>query len=135
MRESLLLVIDAAINLVLGILLVTFPESVVNFLGVPVPESHFYASLLGAVFIGIGIALLVERFRDTLGFSGLGLGGAICINLCGSVALMLWLVSGQLDIPVRGYVFLGLLALMVFGIGLVEIMAYALGGKENQPKG
>jgi hypothetical protein len=90
--------------------------------------------LLGAVFIGIGIALLIERFRDTLGFAGLGLGGAICINLCGSVALMLWLVSGQLDIPIRGYVFLGLLSLMVFVIGLVEIVAYVLYGRKKQPK-
>lgn len=99
MRESLLLVADAAINLVLGALLVIFPEDLVNFLGVPVPESRFYTSLLGAVLIGIGIALLMECFRGAFSFTGLGLGGAICINLCGSFAVIIWLVSGQLDVP------------------------------------
>ena len=134
MRESLLLVIDGAINLALGILLVIFPESVVKFLGVPIPDSRFYASLLGAVLFGIGIALVLELFKDTLGFTGLGLGGAICINLCGAIALIMWLVSGQLAIPQRGYVFLWLLALTVLGIGLIEIGSYSIGRKGASPK-
>lgn len=134
MRKTSLLVIDAAINLVLGILLVIFPESVVTFLGVPIPDSRFYASLLGAVLFGIGIALLLERFKGSPGFTGLGLEGAICINLCGAIVLIVWLVSGQLAIPVRGYVFLWLLALVVAAIGLFEIFAYESSRKAGRPE-
>lgn len=65
----LLLFIDAVINLVLGCLLVTFPGSVVSALGVPGAESAFYPSILGAVLLGIGIALLIEIVKGR----GLGL--------------------------------------------------------------
>ena len=106
----------------------------VKFLGVPVPDSRFYSSLLGAVLFGIGTALLIERFKNRQGFTGLGLGGAICINLCGAIALIVWLVSGQLAIPVRGHVFLWLLALVVFGIGLIELIAYAASRKTGHPE-
>jgi hypothetical protein len=89
-------------------------------LGIPVPEVGFYASILGAVLTGIGLALLLERYRGRLAATGLGLGGAIAINLCGGGALAIWLLGGKLALPARGYVFLGLVAVVVLGISLVE---------------
>lgn len=58
-------------------------------LGMPVAAKPFYASIFGGVLFGIGIALLMERSRETTGLSGLGLGGAIAINLCGGFVLAL----------------------------------------------
>ena len=46
-----LLLTDAIINLVLGILLVFYPDRLVRALGLPVLESAFYASVLGGVLL------------------------------------------------------------------------------------
>jgi len=114
MTESRLLTFDAAVNLALGLLLIFFPSDIVNWLGVSVPNTTFYANILGAVLFGIGIALLMERFRP-LHMRGLGLDGAIAINIWGAGALALWLVFGDLNIPTRGYLFLGGVTVLVLG--------------------
>ena len=59
MKSATILTLDAAINLALGLLLIVFPRSVMAFLGVPIPESAFYTSILGSVLTGIGLALLL----------------------------------------------------------------------------
>jgi hypothetical protein len=121
MRPSKLLLVDAAINLILGVLLVTFPRSVVDLLGVPHSDATFYPSILGAVLIGISVALVIEYLHKPTGPAGLGLHGAIAINLCGALFLAGWLFSGSLDIPFRGQVFLwGLTAVLVV-ISLLEL--------------
>ena len=120
--EKTLLLIDAAVNLVLGLLLLLFPAGVVELLGLPATSTYFYPSILGAVIFGIGIALLLERRSDINHRRGLGLAGAIAINLCGSGALVVWLLIDPFDLPLRGYVVLWSLALVVFGIGLAEIL-------------
>ena len=106
MRSSRLLLVDALINFALGGLLVMFPKSVVDLLGVPPAEVKFYPTILGAVLLGIALALLMEHFRGPSGTAGLGLNGAISINLCGALVLVGWLLSGKLVIPLRGQVFL-----------------------------
>ena len=63
-----LLRIDAAINFLLGILLlisIPFPVQLSELLGVPTIEHGFYSSILGGVLIGIGISLLIESNRQT----------------------------------------------------------------------
>ena len=121
MRSSVLLTIDAAINLVLGILLILFPKGLVILLGVPESESPFSPAILGAVLFGIGIALLIERFR---GSGGLGLLGAVSINLCGGIVLAGWLLFGNLDLPLRGLVFLWVLAIILVSISAFELWAH-----------
>ena len=49
-----LLIIDALVNLLLGVLLLLFPWGVAALLGVPAPESNFYPSLLGRFLWGSG---------------------------------------------------------------------------------
>ena len=120
MERSKVLIVDSAINLVLGILLIAFPPAVVQVLGVPMVEQAFYPSILGAVLFGIGIALLIDYFRGPEGIVGLGLGGAISINLCAGLALAVWLVKGTLAIPIRGQVFLWSLVVMLVSISCVE---------------
>jgi hypothetical protein len=122
MSSSVLLTIDAAINLILGVLLIIFPKNLVSVLGIPNSDSAFYPGILGAVLFGIGIALLIERFR---GSEGLGLLGAISINLSGGGILAFWLLSGRLMLPLRGLVFLWTLVLILVGISVFELLAQA----------
>lgn len=75
MPKSKILLIDALINFVLGVLLVTFPRSVVDVLGVPSIDTAFYPSILGGVLVGIAVALIVEYRRKRPGPVGLGLAG------------------------------------------------------------
>lgn len=114
--RSKILLLDAFVNVVLGLLLATFPNSVVRFLGVPATDTKFYPSILGAVLLGIGVALFIEFYRKPSQPPGLGLSGAIAINLCGAIFLAGWLMTGTLDLPLRGQVFL-----WTVGIGLAAI--------------
>jgi uncharacterized membrane protein len=122
MREELVLTIDGAVNLALGVVLVIFPKGFARLVGVPIPSSSFYASILGGVLIGIGLALLLQRFWGRSHVTGLGIEGAIAINFCGAGILMAWLIAGGLSIPTRGYLFLWAVALLVLGIGFAEIV-------------
>ena len=131
MKNSKVLIVDALINLLLGILLLIFTDKIVAFLGVPGAVSHFYPNILGAVLLGIGIALLLEYFRKPQGLVGLGLGGAITINLCGGIVLALWLLFGELRIPFHGYVFLWLLVFILVIISGVELLIHL----KNEVKG
>jgi hypothetical protein len=122
-RERALLTIDAAVNLGLGALLVVFPRPLVEYLGLPMPDTAFYPSILGAVLVGIGIALLVARHDGRTPSSGLGLVGAVTINLCGGVVLAVWLIAGHLELPIRGMVFLWLLVVLLVGLSSFELHA------------
>lgn len=121
---SVLLVIDAAINFLLGLLLLGFSRPLTDLLGVPYTAVSFYPTILGGVLFGIGVALTIEAFRHPKGLVGLGLGGAVAINLCGGMVLLAWLVSGALDLPLRGLVFLWSLAIVLVGISTVELLTH-----------
>jgi hypothetical protein len=123
MKGRLLLTLDGAVNLVLGILLMVFPRRVAEVLGIPVPISSFYASILGGVLVGIGLALLIQRFKRSSSTTGLGIEGAIAINYSGAGVLVVWLVRGKLGIPGRGYALLWGVALLVLGIGCFETLS------------
>lgn len=114
---SLLLLIDAAINLALGILLVVFPSTFIEMLGLPETESAFYPSILGAVLFGIGIALIFEVQKG----GGLGLLGAVAINLSGGLVLGAWLVLGDLVIPTKARVLLWALVTILLVISAIEL--------------
>jgi hypothetical protein len=121
MRPALLL-LDAAINLALGVLLILFPAPVVEWLGIPPAEPGFYRGVLGAVVFGIGVALLIEA-RRTTGAVGLGLGGAIAINLAGALAILGWVAFGGLELPTRGATVLVTLSLLVIGVAAAEMVS------------
>jgi hypothetical protein len=122
-----LLIFDGIINLVLGAVLVVFPSGLVETLGIPAGDERFYPTVLGAVLVGIGLALLIEANRLSGGLVGLGLGGALAINLAAAAALSIWLVLGDLTIPARGKVLLGVLS-----VGLVVISAAELRTRWNR---
>jgi hypothetical protein len=121
MTMNHLLLVDAVVNLLLGVFLLFFPENLVRALGLPMSEQAFYPSILGAVLFGIGIALLVQRKTD----GGLGLLGAVAINLCGGLVLALWLVFGSLSLPMHGSVVLWFLVVVLVAVSGVEFANYA----------
>jgi hypothetical protein len=128
MRKSSLLAIDAVINFILGILLVLtipYPNQIYKIFGVPEVADPFYPSLLGAVLIGIGFALLVEVNRtNPRQFVGLGLGGAVAINLCAGAVLIGWLIFGNLQLPLIGMLFLWGISLILVAISGVELVTH-----------
>ncbi len=120
MSRSRVLYVDGAVNLLLGIGLLTFPQWLVESLGIPDAASSFYPAILGAVLFGMGIALCVEASTEGGGAVGLGLVGAIAINLCGAAVVAGWLAVGQLALPTRGQVFLWLLVVVLVAISAEE---------------
>ena len=117
-----MLIIDAAINLALGMVLMIFPNDLVTFLGLPMTYEPFYTSVLGAVLIGIALALVIECCGGHRIMKGLGIGGAIAINVCGACVIVLWLVSGRLIIPLRGYLTLWILVFILIVISGIEVI-------------
>ena len=122
-----LLLADALINLLLGVLLLLYPQWLVEALGMPEVASTFFPNVLGGVLFGIGLALLLAH---RVGAQGLGLDGAIAINLCGAGVVVGWLVIAPHAIPPRGRITLWVIALVVVGIGLVELW-YRISTKED----
>ena len=122
-KHRVLLFIDGCINLILGVILLFFPAGIVELLGLPPTNTYFYASILGAVIFGIGLALLIELYGASSHVRGLGLGGAIAINLCGGGALLAWLVFVPLSIPLHGRTILWIVATLVLIIGLAELVS------------
>jgi hypothetical protein len=116
--ERPLILADAVINLLLGALLLLYPQWLVELLGIPAVSTTFFPNVLGGVLFGIGIALLIAHRG---GKQGLGLDGAIAINLCGAGVVVCWLVVAPQAIPPRGKITLWIVALMVIGIGVVEV--------------
>ena len=121
-KIKILLLIDGIVNLLLGIILLLFPFGIGAAIGVPQPAMNFYPTILGGVLFGIGIALLLELRGTSDVFHGLGLAGAIVVNFCGAGVLAVWLIFGRLDLPLRGIIILWLITVLVFGIGISELM-------------
>jgi hypothetical protein len=133
MKRSSALIADAVINFVLGILLVlliAFPDRITGLLGVPEVKNAFYPSIFGGVLIGIGIALVLESLRkDPEQLVGLGLGGAIAINLSGGIILPGWLLFAKLDLPLRGSIFLWIVAVLLVAVSSLEMVLHLRKGK------
>ena len=129
MNRDTLLKVDAAINLILGVLLMAFPAKLIKALGAPMADPSFYPTILGGVLFGIGLALLIECYRKSSRVIGLGLGGAIAINLCGGLVLAAWLLSDKLTLPLRGQIFLWSLVVLLVGISLLEGLSHFRKGK------
>ena len=122
---KVILIIDALINFVLGVLLLLFSPAVVGWLGVPPSSTNFYPNILGAIFIGITIALVIGAAGEkSHRATGLGLLGAISINLCGGTVLALWLIFGGLDLPLKGLIILWSLVAILVIISTVELLHF-----------
>ena len=120
---KMILFVDAIINFVLGVLLLIFSPAMASWLGVPLSSTSFYPNILGAIFIGITIALLIDvKGKKDNGNMGLGLLGAISINLCGGTMLALWLILGDLELPVRGFIILWTIVIILIIVSVTELI-------------
>ena len=122
MPEKKLILIDSIINLALGLLLGLYPKTVISFLGMPLTDSGFYPGILGGVLFGIGVALLLEWKKEKTGLNGLGLGGAIAINISGGIVLALWLIFGGIDVSLKGFIIMWGLVTILFVISTSELL-------------
>jgi hypothetical protein len=120
-NDKMLLLIDSMINLFLGLVLLLYSEPVIDFFGLPLTNNKFYPTILGAVLFGIGVALIIEYVKKP-NIVGLGLGGAISINLIGGIVLLIWLIWGTLTAPTHGLIILWVLAILLVSISLFEIL-------------
>jgi hypothetical protein len=96
-----------------------FSDPVIDFFGLPNTKETFYPNILGAVLFGIGLALLLE-YRRKGTFIGLGLGGAICINMSGGIALIFLLIRGIPNLQIQGEIILWILASILLIISIFE---------------
>ena len=78
----------------------------------------------GAVLIGIAVALVIEFNRKPAGMVGLGVGGAIAINLCAVFVLCFWLLNGKLSISLLGHIILWILVIILVVISTFEILVF-----------
>ncbi|TFH40680.1 MAG: hypothetical protein E4G96_07030 [Chrysiogenales bacterium] len=109
-------------NIILGVLLLLFPVGIIDLLGLPPTNTNFYPSILGAVLLDIGAALFLKAAGFAKGIRGLGLGGAIVINIIGSFVLICWLIFGSLVIPLKGRIILWAIGVGVSLIGIAELV-------------
>jgi hypothetical protein len=119
-KDKILLLVDCIVNSVLGLVLLAFPFGSGEILGLPISENNFYPVILGSVLLGIGIALFIEVKCYDKGKRGLGLEGAIIINIVASLVLIIILIFGQLNITMLGLIILWFVGTLVLLIGLVE---------------
>jgi hypothetical protein len=93
------MLVNTIIYLLAGAALALFPTQFFDFLPLQPGIHLFFLSILGVLVFGLGLALMIERFRSTHDrITGLGLGGLIVINSCASLAIFLWLLSRSLDL-------------------------------------
>jgi len=90
-------------------------------LEIPTGENLLFPSIVGGVLTGIGISLLMERYKSSLKVTGLGLGGAISINICGVGVLAVWLAKGSLNFPIHTYVVGRTIAVIILGMSASEL--------------
>ena len=123
-NRSQLLTIDGLANLLFGLFLLASPRSFFEALGLPWTNRSLYATILGGVLIGIGFALMLESRRPG-GLVGLGLGGAVAINLTAGLVIAGWLLlSGADGGSGVGRIVLWFLVLFLVGLSSAEIVSY-----------
>lgn len=120
MRDQLL-TIEALLRGAIAALLMLLPKSAIGALGLPRTDHSFWPRLLGAVFAGMAAAAYIEGHFKLQ--SGLGLGGAIAINLATAFAILTGLAVGGLDIPRRGRLLLWCCSAVLVVLALFELAA------------
>ena len=103
----------------IGIIMMTFPVTASRIAGLPHGNTGFWLRLFGAALLGVACAFAIEGI-DTITARGLGLGGAIVINLVAILMLVALLIFRRAGTR-RGALLLWLLVLILFGLMLFEI--------------
>ncbi len=127
-RRSHLLTVDGVANLLFGIAVLACPEPFFRTLGLPWPGHSLYSTILGGVLVGIGLALIREGHSKAGVTAGLGLWGAVAINLSAGLVIAGWLLfSGNESVLAPGRMVLWALVLFLIGLSVAEIVAQQRG--------
>jgi hypothetical protein len=121
-HRDIILLVNSAIYLILGLILLIYTPSIIVDLGLPAAPHPFFSNLAGGVFMGISIAFIIEYLKKPGGIVGVGLGGAVAINLCVGTVLVFWLMAESLQIPLRGRIFLWIVTLYLISNSVIEII-------------
>ncbi len=114
-----LLWIEFLTKLAVGIPLLLMPRVLARVLGLPPAESPFWPRLIGGLLIGLATAALIEvRFKSSI---GLGLAGAVSMNVAAAATIGSLLIMGQGGPTRRGRFALWLVAAVLMIQALVEI--------------
>lgn len=107
----------------IGLLMILLPLTMAKIAGLPHTGTAFWPRLFGASLIGIAAAFAVNGYahlNPQLAQSGLGLGGAIAINLITVLSLAGTLIFKGVS-TTRGVLLIWLFGLLLTGLILVEI--------------
>lgn len=114
-----LLWIEFLTKVAVGIPLLLTPRVLAHVLGLPPAESPFWPRLIGGLLIGLAMAALIEvRFKSSM---GLGLAGAVAMNVATAATIGSLLIMGQGGPTRRGHFTLWLVAAVLMIQALVEI--------------
>lgn len=118
MLTDLLLLADALLFLSMGAMLAALPGGTVAALGLPSGQTAFYRRLLGAVLVGVGLALMMSVLPT--GLRGLGAHGAIVINLSLALTLAVLLLTGTGRSSRQGKRLPWILVVVLLGLSALE---------------
>lgn len=116
-----LLWLETVLKLAGGLGLVMAPNVVAHLLGLPSARPSLWPRLLGAVLLGLAVASYIEGALP--GSRGLGLGGAIAINLASAALIFSLIVLNRGVATGRGRFALAVLAALLVLLSLFEIAA------------
>lgn len=103
-----------------GLTLLLMPITAVRIVGMERPTSGFWPRVVGAIILGIALAVLISLMLPNAR-GGLGPAGLIPINLIGAAALIIPLVMGTAAPTKRGRGFLIVNALTLIALAFLEI--------------
>lgn len=121
---SQLLWIEFLLKGAAGLLLFLAPLTSIRILGLPATPTGFWVRLLGALLIGIAVASALEGARYTV--HGLGLAGALAINLTAASALSTMLLSDPTALKARGRSLLWLLAAVLAVLSFAQAVTLTM---------
>jgi hypothetical protein len=99
---------DALVTALVGLVLLFFPQQLVDAVGLPDPEPAIYANLAGAALVGLAVALV--RAAETPVLHRGVIEASVAVKLLWAVVVIVWGTALELDAGTRGTAVLGAVA-------------------------
>lgn len=113
-----LLFIETVLKLSGGVVLLLLPLTACHLLGLPKPQSGIWPRLLGSVLVGLAAATYLEGATT---IHALGIAGCAVINIVAVAVIVTLLILGGAGKSRRARLVLGLLAVVLTLLSLLEI--------------
>lgn len=112
-----ILALELILKLSAGLLLLLVPRATSKIFGLPREQSALWPRLLGGVLVGLAGGVYLEIAK----IGGISIPACIMLNFVGAGTLITLLILNGAAPTWRGRTLLGLTALLLFGLGLVEV--------------